>query len=84
MTSVKALGPDGSRWLEDLPEILASLAADRSIAYGRPLDGGSAAYVIEAVTAEGRPVIAKLALAAGGGRVCSLRAGAGNPQARRR
>jgi streptomycin 6-kinase len=65
MTSVTALGPAGSRWLEDLPDILASLAADWSIAYGRPLDGGNAAYVIEAVTANGRPVIAKLALPAG-------------------
>jgi streptomycin 6-kinase len=65
MTSVTALGPAGSRWLEDLPDILASLAADWSIAYGRPLDGGNAAYVIEAVTANGRPVIAKPALPAG-------------------
>jgi streptomycin 6-kinase len=65
MTSVRALGPAGSRWLEDLPGILASLAADWSIGYGRPLDGGNAAYVIEAVTADGRPVIAKLALPAG-------------------
>src|SRR5215472_15963089 len=64
-TSVKALGPAGSRWLEDLPDILASLAADWSIAYGRPLDGGNTAYVIEAVTADGRLVITKLALPAG-------------------
>lgn len=65
MTSVRALGPAGSRWLEDLPGILASLAADWSIGYGRPLDGGNAAYVIEAVTADGRPVVAKLALPPG-------------------
>jgi len=65
MTSVRALGPAGSRWLEDLPGILASLAADWSIVYGRPLDGGNAAYVIEAATADGRPVIAKLALPPG-------------------
>jgi streptomycin 6-kinase len=65
MTSVRALGPAGSRWLQDLPDILASLAADWSIAYGRPLSGGNAAYVIEAVTAHGRPVIAKLALPPG-------------------
>jgi len=65
MTSIRALGPDGSRWLDDLPDILASLATDWSIAYGRPFDGGNAAYVIEAVTADGRPVIAKLALPAG-------------------
>jgi streptomycin 6-kinase len=43
MTSVRALGPAGSRWLEDLPDILASLAADWSIGYGRPLGGGNAA-----------------------------------------
>lgn len=65
MTSVRALGAAGSRWLEDLPDIPASLAADWSISYGRPLDGGNAAYVIEAVTADGRPVITKLALPAG-------------------
>lgn len=65
MTSVRALGPAGSRWLEDLPGILASLAADWSIVYGRPLGGGNAGYVIEAVTADGRPVIAKLALPPG-------------------
>jgi hypothetical protein len=84
MTSVRALGPTGSRWLEDLPGILASLAADWSIAYGRPLGGGNAAYVIEAVTASGRPVIAKLALPAGVDGFCSLRAGAGDPPAGRR
>lgn len=65
MTSVRALGPAGFRWLEELPDILASLANDWSIAYGRPLDGGNAAYVIEAVTVDSRPVIAKLALPAG-------------------
>ena len=51
--------------MEDLPDILVGLAADWSIAYGRPLDGGNTAYVIEAVTADGRPVVAKLALPAG-------------------
>jgi streptomycin 6-kinase len=65
MTSITALGPAGFRWLDDLPDILASLAMDWSIAYGRPLDGGNAAYVIEAVAADGRPVIAKLALPEG-------------------
>jgi len=65
MISIRALGPAGSRWLEDLPDILASLAADWSISYGRPLGGGNAAYVTEAVAADGRPVVAKLALPAG-------------------
>jgi streptomycin 6-kinase len=62
---VRALGPAGSRWLDDLPEILASLAAEWSIGYGRPLDGGNAAYVAEAVTAGGRPVILKVAVPPG-------------------
>lgn len=65
LISARALGAAGSRWLDDLPDILAGLAADWSISYGRPLDGGNAAYVIEAVMADGRPVIAKLALPAG-------------------
>jgi streptomycin 6-kinase len=63
--SVRAVGPAGYRWLADLPDILASLAADWSVTYGNPLDGGNAAYVIEAVTTDGRPAIAKLALPAG-------------------
>lgn len=65
MSSVRALGPAGARWLAELPGSLASLAADWGISYGRPLGGGNAAFVIEAVTASGRPVIAKLALPAG-------------------
>lgn len=63
--SASALGPAGSRWLDGLPDILASLAADWSVAYGRPLDGGNAAYVIEAAAAGGRPVIVKVALPPG-------------------
>jgi streptomycin 6-kinase len=62
---VRALGPAGSRWLGDLPEILASLAVDWSIGYGRPLDGGNAAYVVEAVTAAGRPAVLKVAVPPG-------------------
>jgi streptomycin 6-kinase len=41
------------------------LAAEWSITYGRPLDGGNAAYVIEAVTADARPVILKVVLPPG-------------------
>ena len=64
-TSARALGPVGSRWLDDLPGVLASLAADWSVAYGRPLEGGNAALVIEAVTAGRTPVIVKVALPPG-------------------
>jgi streptomycin 6-kinase len=63
--SARALGPAGSRWLDDLPGVLAGLAADWSITYGRPFDGGNAAYVIEAVTPDARPVILKVALPPG-------------------
>src|SRR5580692_429165 len=63
--SARALGPAGSRWLEDLPGVLAGLATDWSITYGRPFDGGNAAYVIEAVTADARPVILKVTLPPG-------------------
>src|ERR1700733_11354689 len=63
--SATALGPAGSRWLGDLPGVLAGLATDWSITYGRPFDGGNAAYVIEAVTADARPVILKVALPPG-------------------
>ena len=63
--SATALGPAGSRWLGDLPGVLAGLATDWSITYGRPFDGGNAAYVIEAVTADARPVILKVVLPPG-------------------
>jgi streptomycin 6-kinase len=63
--SARALGPAGSGWLDDLPDALAGLAAEWSITYGRPLDGGNAAYVIEAVTADARPVILKVVLPPG-------------------
>src|SRR5262245_53801716 len=62
--SVRALGSTGARWLADLPELLAGLAADWSLTYGRPLDDG-AAYVVEAVTADGRPAVLKVAPPAG-------------------
>src|SRR6516164_4750081 len=88
MTSGRALGPAGARWLEDLPGVLPSLAADWSIGYGRTLDGGTAAYVIEAVTADGTPVVAKLALPAGVDRLArfeqeleTLRLAGGHPYA---
>jgi streptomycin 6-kinase len=63
--SLGALGSVGSRWLADLPHVLASLAADWSITYGRAFDGGNAAYVVEATTLGGRQVIVKIALPPG-------------------
>lgn len=63
--SVRALGSVGHRWLEDLPGVLASIEADWSITFGAALDGGSAAYVTEAATLDGRPVVLKVALPPG-------------------
>ncbi len=60
--SLRALGSVGHRWLEELPGVLSSLEADWSIACGAVFDGGNAAYVTEAVTLDGLPVVLKVAL----------------------
>ena len=56
------IGADGQRWLNALPELLASLEADWGITLGRALTGGNFAYVAEAVTADGRLAVLKVAL----------------------
>lgn len=65
VVSLRALGSIGHRWLDDLPDLLASLEVDWSITCGTPLDGGNAAYVTEATTFEGLPVVLKVALPPG-------------------
>ena len=49
--SLRAMGATGQAWLDDLPGLLTSLAADWSITLGARLDGGRAAYVAETTTA---------------------------------
>jgi streptomycin 6-kinase len=63
--SARALGAAGEAWLADLPGLLADLAADWSITVGAPLTGGHAAYVAEAVTRDGTPVVLKVAIPPG-------------------
>jgi len=63
--SVRALGSVGHRWLEDLPGVVAGLEAEWSITAGAPLGGGHAAYVAEAVTLSGQPVVLKVGLPPG-------------------
>lgn len=56
------LGPAGAAWQAELPGLLADLAAEWSLRLGRALPGGSASYVVRAVTAEGLPRVLKVAL----------------------
>ncbi|HEX6339764.1 aminoglycoside phosphotransferase family protein [Umezawaea sp.] len=63
--SARALGAVGRAWLADLPALVASLEADWSITVGAPLEGGQAAYVAEAVTRAGTPVVLKVSIPPG-------------------
>lgn len=60
--SLRAAGEAGDRWLAALPDLLASLESDWSITVGEALDGGNAAYVAEAVRADGSPAVLKVAV----------------------
>jgi streptomycin 6-kinase len=60
--SLRAAGAAGERWLAELPDLLASLETDWSITVGEALDGGNAAYVAEAVRADGSPAVLKVSL----------------------
>jgi streptomycin 6-kinase len=60
--AVAHLGADGERWLDALPGLVASLEADWGITRSRTLRGGNFAYVAEATTADGQPVVLKVAL----------------------
>jgi streptomycin 6-kinase len=60
--SLRAAGEAGEQWLAALPDLLASLESDWSITVGDALSGGNAAYVAEALRADGRPVVLKVAL----------------------
>jgi streptomycin 6-kinase len=62
---VAALGLAGQRWLAGLPELVASLEADWTVTCGTALEGGNAAYVAEAVTADGQLAVLKIALPPG-------------------
>ena len=54
------LGAPGAAWLAGLPELVAELETRWSITVGRPLPGGTAAFVAQARTAEGDAVVLKI------------------------
>jgi streptomycin 6-kinase len=57
---VDSLGSAGHAWLAELPRVLAELEQRWSVRLGRPLPGGSASYVVHAVTADGAPRVLKV------------------------
>jgi streptomycin 6-kinase len=59
---VAALGPDGRRWVDDLPALIASLERRWRIVVGRSLRGGTESYVAEATLASGRRAVLKVGL----------------------
>lgn len=56
----KACAMGREDWLERLPAVVSSLAADWSIVVGRPHEGGSEAFVAEATRADGTPAVLKV------------------------
>lgn len=87
--AVAALGLAGQRWLAGLPELVSSLEADWAVTCGTVLEGGNAAYVAEAVTADGQLAVLKVALPPGidgfgpfEQELQALRAAGGDPYAR--
>jgi streptomycin 6-kinase len=61
-----ALGDEGAAWTAALPELLAGLAREWSLTLERSLPGGSASFVARVRTADGRPAVVKVAVAAEG------------------
>ena len=87
--SLRALGAAGEAWLAELPGLLAGLEADWSVTVGARLDGGHTAYVAEAVTRDGTPVVLKVSVPPGvdgftpfGRQLAALQLAGGDPYAR--
>jgi streptomycin 6-kinase len=56
----KALAAGATRWLDDLPEIVAGLEREWSIAVGRPYADATEAFVAAAMLGDGTPAVLKL------------------------
>jgi len=56
----KAVQAGAGAWLAGLSELVAGLERDWGITVGRALDGGTEAYVAEAVLGDGTPAVLKL------------------------
>jgi streptomycin 6-kinase len=59
----KALAADAGRWLRDLPDLVAELEREWSIAVGRSYAETTEAFVAEATLADGTPAVLKLLIA---------------------
>jgi streptomycin 6-kinase len=58
----KALAADAGRWIRDLPELVAGIERDWSIAVGRPYQDSTEAFVAGAVLGDGTPAVLKLVI----------------------
>ena len=57
-----ANGEAGRTWLDELPEVVATLTRRWGLELGRPFRSGTAAYVVEAVDAHRNPCVLKVAM----------------------
>ncbi|HVA09419.1 MAG TPA: aminoglycoside phosphotransferase family protein [Acidimicrobiales bacterium] len=62
LRKAEALGPAGSRWLDDLGDTVAHLEAQWGVRVGAALSGGSASLVAPAVATDGSECIVKIGL----------------------
>ncbi len=63
----KAVAAGAGWWLDELPELVASLEREWSIVVGRRFDDATEGFVAEAVLADGTPAVLKLLVPGGGG-----------------
>ncbi|WP_205706797.1 aminoglycoside phosphotransferase family protein [Kineococcus vitellinus] len=62
-----AVAAGAERWLDELPRLLAHLERQWDITVAHPLTGATEAYVAEATTVAGRPVVLKVLMPLRGG-----------------
>jgi streptomycin 6-kinase len=58
----EAVGPEGVRWIAELPATVAGLEAEWGVRVGAPITGGSGGYVAQAVATDGTAAILKIAI----------------------
>ncbi len=63
----RAMAAGAARWIDELPDLVAGLAADWEIEIGALFDEGTEALVTEAVMADGTPAILKVLVPRGAG-----------------
>jgi streptomycin 6-kinase len=60
MLRAQSSGPAAMRWVQELPGTVAALERDWRIRVGRAIDGGSEAFVAQAITENGETAIVKV------------------------